>query len=388
MSSRRCVALLAIGGSHWIAGVNYVVSLARALRSLPDEERPEILLVENPDGEFRLYKEIYPITTLVRWPDAVGWRGRMQRLWPGKRPAPLKALVAELKERNPLAVFPVKGRKLAAPGLPWIPWVVDFQHKYFPDFFTKEYVAEREALHIWLIQNSPRVVLSSQSALEDCDAAYPGHREKLHVLRFRSVPVPQWFEGDPARMVRRYEIPAKFIVAPNQFFAHKNHRTLFEAIAIARDRGHDVHLVCTGQTEDFRDPGHFPRLQQQIKDRGMEKHIRILGLIPRLEQVQLIRAAAAVVQASLFEGWSTVVEDARALGKRIFLSDIPVHREQNPPGVTYFDPNRPEALADAIGDTWAQLPSPAPLETAAEAEQRHGPVVRQYARDFLQIAGS
>jgi hypothetical protein len=40
----------------------------------------------------------------------------------------------------------------------------------------------------------------------------------------------------------------------------------------------------------------------------------------------------------LFEGWSTVVEDAKSLNKFIFLSDIPVHREQNPLNVCYFNP--------------------------------------------------
>ena len=99
-----------------------------------------------------------------------------------------------------------------------------------------------------------------------------------------------------------------------------------------------------------------------------------------------MRGAAAVVQPSLFEGWSTVVEDARALGKRVFLSDIPVHREQRPAGAVYFDPHRPEVLADEIARTWDALPDGPALDEdrCALADQRER--VARYADDYLAIA--
>jgi glycosyltransferase involved in cell wall biosynthesis len=43
------------------------------------------------------------------------------------------------------------------------------------------------------------------------------------------------------------------------------------------------------------------------------------------------------INPSLFEGWSTTVEEAKALGKFIILSDIKVHREQNPKDAVYFN---------------------------------------------------
>ena len=107
---------------------------------------------------------------------------------------------------------------------------------------------------------------------------------------------------------------------------------------------------------------------------------------PRLDQIQLLRCADAVLQPSLFEGWSTVVEDARALGKRIFLSDIPVHREQNPPGAVYFDPNEPADLAAAIDREWNNL-TPGPCEDEEMiARERQGELIAAYARDLMAIA--
>ena len=58
MKAVASVGLQAIGGAHWVGGVNYVVNMARAIHSLPEDERPEIHLIESPDGDIRMYREV------------------------------------------------------------------------------------------------------------------------------------------------------------------------------------------------------------------------------------------------------------------------------------------------------------------------------------------
>jgi len=41
-----------------------------------------------------------------------------------------------------------------------------------------------------------------------------------------------------------------------------------------------------------------------------------------------MKNAQAVIQPSFFEGWSTVVEDAKSLNQHIIVSDLEVHKEQ------------------------------------------------------------
>jgi len=62
----------------------------------------------------------------------------------------------------------------------------------------------------------------------------------------------------------------------------------------------------------------------------------------------LMRQSVCIVNPSLFEGWSTTVEEGKSLGKKILLSDIPVHREQSPERGLYFPSNDPEALAELM----------------------------------------
>ena len=51
--------------------------------------------------------------------------------------------------------------------------------------------------------------------------------------------------------------------------------------------------------------------------------------ISREDQLGLMRDSLAVVQPSLFEGWGTVVEDAKTLGVQVLCSDIEIHHEEN-----------------------------------------------------------
>ena len=75
-----------------------------------------------------------------------------------------------------------------------------------------------------------------------------------------------------------------------------------------------------------------------------------LGFIDRAEQLQLMNYAKAVIQPSLFEGWSTVVEDAKSMNQFVIASDIDVHREQLKNNCRFFSPNDEIALAKIISE--------------------------------------
>jgi glycosyltransferase involved in cell wall biosynthesis len=86
----------------------------------------------------------------------------------------------------------------------------------------------------------------------------------------------------------------------------------------------------------------------RIEELGIRDSFRVLGVVPYSDMMSLMRNAVAIVNPSLFEGWSSTVEEAKILGKTILLSDLPVHREQNPKRAIFFDPNNAGTLADAF----------------------------------------
>jgi glycosyltransferase involved in cell wall biosynthesis len=77
--------------------------------------------------------------------------------------------------------------------------------------------------------------------------------------------------------------------------------------------------------------------------------------VPYADLIALLRHAALVVQPSSFEGWSTTVQDAKALGRPVACSSIALHREQAPNAVGFFDHQRPEELAELLRTEWERL---------------------------------
>lgn len=162
----------------------------------------------------------------------------------------------------------------------------------------------------------------------------------------------------------KYGVSGKYFMVANQFWVHKNHMTLFRAIKRLVDRGHkDIRCVCTGALKDYRNQDYYESLETFLRENGLWDHIKILGFIDRKDQLQLMKNAVAVVQPSLFEGWGTVVEDAKTLQKVIVLSDIAVHQEQKNEDCILFGKNDDLQLAEILEGLWEEF---------RQKEVRHG----------------
>jgi glycosyltransferase involved in cell wall biosynthesis len=196
---------------------------------------------------------------------------------------------------------------------------------------------------------------------------------------------PSATEGE-VECSRRHASGRPYILLPNQFWAHKNHRIVITALKLLRQRNQRVLVLATGPTSDYRNPAYFEELMSYAKDCDVLESFRVLGVISSSEVLALMRHAAAVINPSHFEGWSTSVEEAKALGKTIILSDIKVHREQSPERAIYFDPADAEGLSQALW-TAVQEFDPA-IDRSRQERARAGLVARQmeFAETFQRIA--
>ena len=61
-----------------------------------------------------------------------------------------------------------------------------------------------------------------------------------------------------------------------------------------------------------------------------------------------MKKAEGIIQPSLFEGWSTVVEDAKAMNQTVVASNLNVHIEQLDCNAIFFDPNNVKSLAEKL----------------------------------------
>ncbi len=377
-SRRLRIAVPLLAGHEWRGGVNSVLSLVKALGELPEAERPEIVLVVVPGTLAALDHHAAALTRI----DEFAFVGS-----PNPPPARPKfeayASLDELFERVDLMI-PLLVQ--AQPGKAAASWVPDFQHHHLPQYFSATELAHRESWERTIATGANLMILSSESARRDWQRLHPHAVPEITILRFRTSPDDSWYQGDPIAVADKHGLPSRFLIACNQFWQHKGHDTLFEALAVARAAGVELDLVCTGGTADHRSASYFPELEARLTTTGLAARVHLLGLVPRAEQLALIRRSLAVVQPSRFEGWSTVVEDARALGKELVLSDIDVHREQAPPYATYFKTGDAHDLARALAHVWRHgEPGPSlAKEHLAREESRE--LVREYGRTVCALA--
>ena len=208
------------------------------------------------------------------------------------------------------------------------------------------------------IASGRTIMLSSESALRDCQKLYPGATRRTSIVRFATQPPPDLLTANPSDVIAHYGLPSRYFYLPNQFWRHKNHQVVVDALAILAKRGDDVVVAASGSKGDPREPDYFDRIMRQVAGGGLERNFRYLGMVPLPHVYALLRAATALINPSRFEGWSTTVEEAKSFGVPLILSDIDVHREQTDGEASYFGINDPSSLADLLAKA-SQNPGPA-----------------------------
>ena len=390
------IAFFLEGRPGWMAGYTYLTNLLKALRLADD--KVEVCLLRRPEEDVssssaralleRANQALeYPALHLQRW--SLDWAQAQLYRRVLKREYPDRTLNDALDANHVDVVFGSWWQyPLSAvfPSVGMCAWIHDFQFLHFPDFYDTGTLQSTHRGIPALAQVANRVVLSSHDALKDFLSFVPGAAPKARVLPFVADLPDHMYDSDPEVVARQYHLPKKFIYLPNQFWQHKNHRQVFGALRILADRGVRPYIVCSGLPHDYKKPAHFAELLSQVAELGLHEQIIFLGLVPIDHVKALMRQAVCVLNPSLFEGWSSTVEEAKSLGKRLLLSDLPVHREQDPPATMFFDPQDPESLAGTLQTIWRDsLPGP-DLHLEAMARQSLPSRMRRFGEAFLAIA--
>jgi len=367
-------------GNNWMGGINYINNLIGALSTLPTKERPQIHFIINEKhlSALPLHREILSVCDKL--------------IYLSPNPGPVQTLFGDsllyVRSEQELfklidVYFPDNFDKMQ--NINSIKWIPDLQHHFLPEFFTPEEIVKRNAVFKKAADSKGTIVFSSESAKNDFSSGYPHSTARLHVLHFFSRTEERWFEDNPDKIAAKYNLPEKFLINCNQFWKHKDHLTLLQAISQLKQEGIPIPLVCTGPTDDYRFRDYMKTVADTIRTLGINDLVHILGILPRQEQIQLIRKSSAMIQPSLFEGWSTVVEDAKALGKTILLSDISVHQEQKPDYAHFFKKQDVAGLKNLLRQIWPAL-VPGPDSTAEnKAKEETATSVARFAAECMSM---
>jgi glycosyltransferase involved in cell wall biosynthesis len=329
--------------------VNYIYSLVNALATLPSIDQPELVV---------FHLEGSPIERLVQ----TGYsRLKFQKLTDGciSRFTPTRLIVNKLSRmvtgRNLLSVLvpvpagivdfviPCEHREVFRNVPRRIHWIVDFNCYHLPHLFPGDSLQENKSHIEQIVALGEELMFSSQDSLNDFRSFFPEASNQTHVLRF-AVGLPDVCGLDRSFLIKKYAIREKYFVTPNTFWAHKNHQALIRAMQRCVEWGCDFDLVLTGKLVTHFGDGYASEIRRMVEEAGLGRRVHFLGLLDRNEQISLLRHSTAIIQPSRFEGWSTVVEEAKSLGRPLIVADIPIHREQVSEGM-FFPPDDDQKLS-------------------------------------------
>ncbi|WP_297088408.1 glycosyltransferase family 1 protein [Thermoleptolyngbya sp. C42_A2020_037] len=373
------ICLNMTGGTQWMGGVIYIQNLVHAINSFASNREKCIKLSLAVSSS---QKEL--VDSVSKWVDHVYEKESIYiKIC---KNLPQYSSITE-KLLNPYEIdffYPTIANPRAS--FKWGAWIPDFQAYYLPEFFSLNEIENCKRCHKKIAKNAPILILSSKAAEEDFKRFYPASKARTRVLQFATTVPVEWFEPNPLEIQKKYNLPNRFFLVSNQFWKHKDHGIILDALYLLKQQGKDFTVACTGNTQDARNPEYFSKLVQKVERLDLKEQFRILGLIPRLDQIQLMRQCLAVIQPSRFEGWSTVVEDAKALGKSLLLTKLSVHVEQAPPDSYFFELSSYTQLAELMLKADANLEAGFNPEREAIAREKSAQRVQAFGEEFINIA--
>lgn len=313
-------------------------------------------------------------------------RSRLALSIPGLRPPP-PPMSDGTVERLSADVVHFPRQRAFLTRVPSIYLPHDLQHRHHPEFFTARDIERRERWYPTFCRQATLVTVMTQATRTDVAEAYGIDPKKIAVVSW-----PPSFAATPRLSSTEIEdiraelaLPPRFAFFPAQTWPHKNHSTLFRAIAVLRDEGIEVPLVLSGR--ETPEAKALRRLAEQLQIDGQ---IRWLGFVASSRVEAAYRSATCVVYPSRFEGWGLPLLEALYFRVPLVCARIDHVPELVGDAALLFDPDDPRALANAIRSIWSDEVVARRLTSRAAArtwERDWAEVARDFRAQYRYVAG-
>lgn len=367
----------------WLGGKNYFASLFGAIEALkvPDIDWVFITGHETQTslpGEFPWLQEL---RTSLMDRMAPAWLARQVTL----RTHGTDPLFSSFLARRDIDLLSHAGPLGTNAKVKSLPWLYDFQFMHLPEYWEAKHIRWAERRYRAACRYADAILVSSRDALGDLRSFAPWCALPQHVLPFVSNPVNFDRIPDQETILRKFALPPVYFHLPNQFWSNKNHRLVADAVALLNRRAIHAVVACSGKPFDGRKPEYFGEFEAYCKELGVERQIRVLGVVDHADLQGLMAHSTAVINPSRFEGWSTTVEEAKTMQKTLLLSDLAVHREQSPSRGRFFGVDNAEQLAELLAQC---LKDPARPLDKAEIDADYASRLHAFGKAYLGIVRS
>lgn len=233
--------------------------------------------------------------------------------------------------------------------IPTIIPIFDLMHRYRQDISElQEKYKEREKLYIYQCKHAAMILVDSEVGKQHVLECYGNVAErltdKIRILPF--IPPDYIYEGKECSKFS-HEIFDKYIFYPAQFWTHKNHKRLLEALKQLKNKGIIVNLILVGSEQNNE-----RAVVDLIDDYGLQDQVKILGYVNNSEMIYLYRHARALVMPTLFGPTNIPQLEAFELECPVATSKIYGIPEQVGDAALLFDPENVDEIAESIEKLW------------------------------------
>ncbi len=325
---------------EWQGGINYFISLISVLK-----------LIKNKDFDYKIFSSKYNKKTLngiipndriiySKYLDQLSYEyfARILIRFFYKKDVLLERLLL----RHKINIVSHYGPLNKIKSICWIP---DLQHKVLASNFSKQEINNRDKIFNNYISNASKIIVSSKSSKKNLVKFYKNiNLKKIEVLHF--VPFMDLLKIKSfTKLKKKYNLPKNYFFCPNQFWIHKNHLLILKAVEYLKRKKINFKVIFSGTKKDYRNNNHISLIMKKMKNKKIDNFFMILDKIDYEDVISLAYHSNAIINPSNFEGWSSTVEEGKILRKRILLSKIDTHIEQNPKYANYFETNNFKKLS-------------------------------------------
>lgn len=292
-------------------------------------------LFQNPDGFVYLNLDYYPF--VIKLSQKI--KNKIKRIFriPYER---MNVFDEAAKDQN-IDLFWFPSPENIDLSYPFIYTVWDLGHReypYFPEVSRSGWTYElREKQYSKILYKASYIITGNVEGKKEILENYCLPEKKIHIIPF---PVADFCRGNEQKP--DFEIPEQYFFYPAQFWPHKNHICILEALVCLREKYNLKPIVFfTGS-----DKGNRKYIESKILEYGLDKQVIFTGFLKDEELKYLYTHATGMIFASLMGPNNMPPIEATYLHCPVIITDLAGHKEQLKDSALYFNGYKPEELAN------------------------------------------
>lgn len=380
----------------------YTVTMLEALDVLANEpsrfDEPDHWVVLTHDIDHPQLRELSGSHwTIQPFRPPGGGPGSAAATWPDPdRPQRQSDMHAWMKECGiEMMLYPTPHRLSFEADIPYVMAIHDLQHRLQPEFPEVSANGEwqrREYLFRNGVRNATLLIAESEVGREDILRFYGEYgvtAEQIKVLPYSPAKARAEGAACMETVHAKFGIPERFFFYPAQFWPHKNHLRIVQALGVLRhEHGLRIPIVFAGSASGELRARTRAEVLAEAQRRGVGEQVVDVGYVADDELIALYQAARALIMPTFFGPTNIPILEAWVHRCPALTSDIRGVRDQAGDAALLVDPRCVESLADGMRRLWTDEGLRSDL--VARGEKRIGqyaaPDYRARLRDILNEA--